>query len=148
MQKKNTLNTTSFSNHNGVFFLVLKMRVQLLRNGFNHVRDTKTEDSGTGTVYHGVHTALMPFSCCAELSSMMVRSCQRTLRSVKSSQGFLARKPSKLFFSFSISSHSRSHEVPCSCLRAKERTNDTHTRTTFFSSDQAPGCFFVLSDFF
>lgn len=74
----------------------------------------------------------MPFSCCAELSSRMVRSCQRTLRSVKSSHGFLAWKPAKLFFSFSISSHSWSHAAPCSCLRATERTaNDARCDYSF-----------------
>lgn len=68
---------------------------------------------------HHLRTALMPFSCCVELSSTMVRTCQRRLRSLKSSQGFFAEKPSKLSFSLMISSHSWSQSRPCSCLRAE-----------------------------
>lgn len=95
-------------------------------------------------VYLHAHTALMPFSCCAALRSMMVRSCQRALRSAKSSQGFLALTPFKLFFSFSMSSHSASQSaIPCSCFRAVHR--ETHgvysllDTCCFFSSDQATG---------
>lgn len=78
--------------------------------------------------YDSVHTALMPFSCCADCSSRMERSCQRILRSVNSSQGFLAWKPAILFFSSLMSSHSWSHAVPCSSLRATESRTAQDTR--------------------
>lgn len=91
-----------------------------------------------------VHTALMPFSCCADCSSRMERSCQRTLRSVNSSQGFLAWKLAVLFFSLLMSSHSWSHAAPCSSLRATESRTAQDTLwlqfdTLLLSSDQAPG---------
>lgn len=64
----------------------------------------------------------MPFSCCTALRNMMVKSCRRTLRSARSSQGFLAWTPTKLFFSFCISSCSLSQSAaPCSCFSAAHR---------------------------
>lgn len=73
-------------------------------------------------IRNDVRTAFMPFSCCAALRNMMVRSCQRTLRSAKSSHGFLACTPLRLFFSFSMSSRSPSQSaLPCSCFRAVHR---------------------------
>lgn len=69
-----------------------------------------------------IHTALTPFSCCAMLSTMMVMTCQRMLRSAKSSQGFLASKPTKLSFSFWISSSTMSEPAePCNWFRAADR---------------------------
>lgn len=66
-------------------------------------------------------TALMPLSCWAVFSRIMVRSCQRIVRSVKSSHGFLACTPTALFLSSLILSHSRSQASPCSRLRASHR---------------------------
>lgn len=94
-------------------------------------------------IRNDVRTAFMPFSCCAALRNMMVRSCQRTLRSAKSSHGFLACTPLRLFFSFSMSSRSPSQSaLPCSCFRAVHRK--THgvksaAHMLFYSSNQATG---------
>lgn len=107
------------------------------------MRDSWTETTRQQQVYLRVRTALMPFSCCAALRNRMVRSCQRTLRSAKSSQGFFAWTPFKLFFSFSMSSRSLSQSaIPCSCFRAVHRK--THgvkspAHMLFFSSDQTTG---------
>lgn len=86
----------------------------------------------------------MPLSCCAALSSITVRSCQRTLRSVKSSQGFLAWRPAKLFFSFWMPSSSPSQSAPpCSCLRAADRkTHDTHDDCKSYVLLIWSGCFY------
>lgn len=105
---------------------------------------TLWDPAGRQEVHHRICTALIPFSCCAALSNTMVRSCQRTLRSRKSSQGFLAVRPARLFLSWLISSHSWSHLAPCSCFRAAHREAEWHKSWLYFSphapllsSDQA-----------
>lgn len=107
------------------------------------VRNSRSETIEQQQVCLHVHTALMPFSCCAALRNMMVRSCRRTLRSAKSSQGFLAWTPFKLFFSFSMSSLSPSQSaIPCSCFRAVHRKTHgvkSSAHMLFFSSDQTTG---------
>ncbi len=53
-----------------------------------------------------IHTALMPLSCWDVWITKRVRSCQRRLVSVKSSQGFLGFIPTALTLSLSMSSFS------------------------------------------